>query len=417
METRKIYTVTELNSEIKKLIEPKFADVWVEGEISNFKIYSSGHAYFSLKDEGSQIQCAMFSDAAARLKFVPEDGLAAVCRGRVSLYVKSGRHQVVVYSMEPKGKGSLQLAFEQLKKKLAAEGLFDEGRKRSLPMLPSRIGVVTSPTGAAIRDILAVINRRFANVRVLVYPTAVQGDNAKNEIAAGIKYLNENYPELDVLLVGRGGGSYEDLWAFNEEPVARAIFASKIPVISCVGHEIDFTIADFVADVRAPTPSAAAELVVRNKSELDGRIRRLAAGLVSSTRRVAAERSAVLERLAASGFLKNPAEYVERRAQDMDYLAEKLASAAAGFEREKRHMLEKISGKLHLLSPLAILSRGYAVVWKIHPSAAPSSGGEVLLKDSKDVKSKDRVKIRLKSGEFEAEVADSARIKGKDKNA
>ncbi|MDI6757696.1 MAG: exodeoxyribonuclease VII large subunit [Endomicrobiia bacterium] len=407
----KIYTVTELNSEIKRLIEPRLSDVWVEGEISNYKVYSSGHAYFTLKDEGSQIQCVMFADSTAQLRFVPEDGLVATSRGRVSLYVKSGRHQVVVYSMEPKGKGALQIAFEQLKKKLKTEGLFDDARKRPLPMLPSSIGVVTSPTGAAIRDILAVINRRFANVRVLIYPVAVQGDNAKGEISAAIKYLNNNHPDLDVLLVGRGGGSYEDLWAFNEEAVARAIFESKIPVISCVGHEIDFTIADFVADVRAPTPSAAAELVVRNKSDMTERIKRLASGMVSSMRRIAAERSASLGRLAASGFFKNPSEYINKRAQDLDYLAEHLAVSSANFEREKRHRLDNLAGRLHLLSPLAILSRGYAVVWKTStPDGKPLE--DILLKDSKDVKSKDRVKIRLGKGEFEAEVADVPRAKG-----
>jgi len=401
MDKKKVYTVSELNQEIKNLVEPRYQDFWVEGEVSNFKIYPSGHAYFTLKDENSQIQAVMFAGEVAGLKFRPADGLKVLVRGRISLYLKSGRHQIVAQSMEPLGKGALQEAFEQLKKKLSAEGLFDESRKRPIPMLPSKIGVVTSPAGAAIRDILTVINRRFANVEVLIYPAAVQGENAKYEIAEGIEYLNKNHPELDVLLVGRGGGSYEDLWAFNEEIVARAIYNSGIPVVSCVGHEVDFTIADFVADVRAPTPSAAAELVVRNKSDLADKIKRIKASLVILINQKLSAAESDLRHLASSGFFKNPFEYLNRRAQDLDYLTEKLYAAARNIETAVENRFRMVVSRLHLLSPLSVLSRGYSVCWKVRPS----DGKKILLKNSKDVKSGDEVDIRLNEGGFISKVS------------
>ena len=247
-----------------KILEEQFADIWLEGEISNYKgVASSGHCYFCLKDAGAQVDAVAFRGVMASLRFKLEEGLKVLMRCRVSLYLQRGRFQIIASAIEPQGAGALQLAFEQLKKKLESEGLFDPSRKKPIPSLPQKIGIVTSPTGAAIRDMLTVINRRFANVEILIYPVKVQGEGAKDEIAEAVQYLNQHHADLDVLLVGRGGGSIEDLWAFNEEIVARAIAASQIPVISCVGHEVDFTIADFVADLRAPTPSAAAELVVK----------------------------------------------------------------------------------------------------------------------------------------------------------
>ncbi|MFC1501724.1 exodeoxyribonuclease VII large subunit [Elusimicrobiota bacterium] len=268
IEGRKIYSVSELNNEIKIVLEDTYPEIWVEGEISNFKMYPSGHMYFSLKDEESQVSSVIFQGFSRYLKFELEDGLKVIAKGKVSTYVRRGNYQFIINYVEPAGKGALQLAFEQLKKKLEKEGLFDASRKKAIPYMPKRIGVVASPKGAAIRDILSVLYRRFPNLETLIYPVKVQGDCAKDEISYAIDYLNKDYSHLDVLIVGRGGGSLEDLWAFNEEIVARAIANSKIPVISCVGHEIDFTIADFVSDLRAPTPSAAAELAVKNKEHL-----------------------------------------------------------------------------------------------------------------------------------------------------
>jgi exodeoxyribonuclease VII large subunit len=275
---RKIYKVSELSLELKNLLEKKFPDIWVMGEVSNFRAATSGHLYFTLKDETAQLRAVCFRNQARYLKFKPQDGISVIARGHLSVYEARGEYQLYVEYLEPAGLGALQLAFEQLKQKLAAEGLFDLARKRPLPVLPRAIGVVTSPTGAVIRDILRILRRRFRNMNVVLYPVKVQGEGAAEEIVEGVEYFSRR-PVVDVTIVARGGGSLEDLWAFNEEIVARAIAASKIPVISAVGHETDFTIADFVADLRAPTPSAAAELVVHRKqdfvTELEHRARRM----------------------------------------------------------------------------------------------------------------------------------------------
>ena len=263
---RKIYSVSELSQQIRNLLEKEFPDVWVVGEVSNFRAASSGHLYFTLKDESAQIRAVCFRNQARYLKFRPQDGISVIARGHLSVYETRGEYQLYIEYLEPAGLGALQLAFEQLKQKLAAEGLFDPGRKKPLPLLPRTVGVVTSPTGAVIRDILRVLRRRFRNMNVMLGPVKVQGEGAAEEIVEGIKTLNRQ-TGVDVIIVARGGGSLEDLWAFNEEIVARAIAASKIPIISAVGHETDFTIADFVADLRAPTPSAAAALVVRGVCE------------------------------------------------------------------------------------------------------------------------------------------------------
>ncbi len=268
---RRVFSISEITKNIRSVLEENFSGVWVEGEISNFKFHTSGHMYFSLKDEFSQIQCVMFRSENAKLDFDPKEGLSVVCFGRVSVYPVRGQYQLYAERMEPKGLGALQLKFQQLKEKLKKEGLFDEARKREIPYLPNRIGIVTSIDGAALKDILNVLDRRFSTVSILINPVAVQGAGAAASIAEAIEDFNR-LKNVDVLIVGRGGGSLEDLWAFNEEIVARAIFNSRIPVISAVGHEVDFTIADFVADLRAATPSAAAEIVMPMKEELILRI-------------------------------------------------------------------------------------------------------------------------------------------------
>src|ERR671924_1876239 len=271
---RAILTVSEVSERIKIVLEDTFFDIWVEGEISNLRTPSSGHAYLTLKDEHSQIRAVLFKMQRRYLRFDPKDGMLVIVRGRISLYEPRGEYQLVIDYLEPKGIGALQIAFEQLKTRLAQAGLFDPARKRPLPVLPRGIGIVTSPTGAVIRDMLQILRRRFANLHVCIYPVRVQGDGAAEEIARAIEALNGDLG-IEVIILARGGGSLEDLWAFNEESVARAIYQSRMPVISAVGHEIDFTIADFVADVRAPTPSAAAELVVAAKEEFCTRIDRL----------------------------------------------------------------------------------------------------------------------------------------------
>src|ERR671925_61165 len=279
---RTILTVSEVSERIKVVLEDTFFDIWVEGEISNLRTPSSGHTYLTLKDEHSQLRAVLFKMQRRYLRFDPKDGMLVIARGRISLYEPRGEYQLVIDYLEPKGLGALQMAFEQLKARLAQAGLFDPARKRPLPILPRCIGIVTSPTGAVIRDMLQILRRRFANLHVCIYPVRVQGDGAAEEIARAIEALNGN-PGIEVIIVARGGGSLEDLWAFNEESVARAIYQSRMPVISAVGHEIDFTIADFVADVRAPTPSAAAELVVAAKDEFCGRIDRLTGRLQRAT--------------------------------------------------------------------------------------------------------------------------------------
>jgi exodeoxyribonuclease VII large subunit len=265
---RRVWSVSELATSLRSLMEAKFFDLWVEGEVSNFKLAQSGHMYFTLKDDKAQLRCVCFRDKARLFKFVPEDGLQVVLRGALSFYETRGDVQLYVSLIEPQGYGALQLAFEQLKKRLEAAGLFDSARKKALPVLPLRIGIITSPSGAAVRDILRVLKRRFPNLHILLYPVRVQGEGAAAEIVAALDWFNRA-AQVDVLILARGGGSIEDLWAFNEEPVARAIASSRLPIITGIGHETDFTIADFVADLRAPTPSAAAELVVRQRAEFE----------------------------------------------------------------------------------------------------------------------------------------------------
>src|SRR5512143_445961 len=295
---RRAFTVSELTDRIQGVLETEFVDVWVEGEVSNLKIASSGHWYFSLKDEKSQIRAVVWKIDTRLVRFRPKDGMKVLVRGQLRVYPPRGEYQISVQVLEPLGKGSLQQAFEELKEKLEKEGLFDPARKRAIPMLPHRIGVVTSPTGAVLRDILRVLRSRYVNLEVLVYPALVQGDGAASEIVRGIRALNR-LGGLDVIVLARGGGSLEDLWAFNEEKVARAIAASRVPTLSAVGHETDFTIADFVADLRAATPSAAAERVVQAKDELMARVAGLERRRDAALRLALARSRARLERAAA----------------------------------------------------------------------------------------------------------------------
>lgn len=444
-QTPKIFSVSELNHFVQKTLEEKFSDIWVEGEISNYRGASgSGHCYFCLKDANAQVDIVAFRGVMNALRFKLEEGLKVLICGKVTLYPQRGRFQIVANTIEPKGAGALQLAFEQLKKKLEAEGLFSSDRKKLIPALPQKIGIVTSPTGAAIKDILTVIDRRFANVEILIYPVKVQGEGAKEEIAEAIRYLNENHSNLDVLLVGRGGGSIEDLWAFNEEIVARAIAASKIPVISCVGHEIDFTIADFVADLRAPTPSAAAELVVKNKAELlttlNANYSRLQQNMQSALNFISEQlkgisRCAVFARpqeifeekmqmtddffdrlnralqdqmadqknqlalLQSKIALLSPESLLEERRKFIKSQMERLLNIANQKIQQCRDALRISAGQLEALSPLAVLSRGYAIAWSLPDNQ--------LLKSAAQVSRNDLIRVKLQQGEIKAMVEET----------
>jgi exodeoxyribonuclease VII large subunit len=347
----KVFTVTQITRDVKDLLEATFGIVWVEGEVSNFRVVHSGHAYFTLKDHRSQLRAVMFRSAVRHLLFEPESGMHVVARGRLTVYEPRGDYQLVAEVLEPKGIGALQLAFEQLKDRLFQEGLFDEARKRPLPMVPQRIGIVTSPTGAAIRDIIQVIHRRRANVHLYIYPVRVQGQGAAAEIGQGIEALNAFRPQLDVLIVGRGGGSLEDLWAFNEEPVARAIAVSDIPVISAVGHEIDYTIADFVADLRAPTPSAAAELVAKSEEELRQQLTSLVGRMHTVVQHRLQRSSMALDHVTSSQPLRNPHRLVEPLQQQIDDLVMQLDKGWQNSMRERFRHLDLLTQALARRNP------------------------------------------------------------------
>src|ERR1700675_1305320 len=322
--TRRALTVSELTARIRDLLGKNFTDIWVEGEISNCREAQSGHIYFTLKDDRSQVRCVFFKQQQRGIKFRPEDGLHVTGRGSISVYEARGEYQIYVENIDPIGLGALQLAFEQLKKRLEAEGLFAAERKKPLPMLPSRIGLITSPRGAAVRDVVRILRRRFPNVHLTVFPVRVQGEGAAAEIVKALKFFNQK-KLVDVLILARGGGSLEDLWAFNEEIVARAIFASEIAVISGIGHETDFTIADFVADVRASTPSAAAELVVQTRREFDKHISELRDSLVSLIRYRLSNSSRRVHELAARRGFRRPADLLRQRRQRTDEMTSRLA--------------------------------------------------------------------------------------------
>lgn len=414
-EKRKIYSVAELNRAARFTLENGIGEVWVEGEISRMVRQASGHWYFTLKDEAAAVSCAMFKQNNSTVLFAPKDGLKVRVLGQASLYEPRGSYQLIIRKMEEAGKGSLQEQFEKLKARLAAEGLFDPARKKALPLLPRKIGVVTSPTGAAVRDIINVLTRRFPNLGILLAPVTVQGDGAARSIAAAIDYFNTRN-DIDLMIVGRGGGSIEDLWAFNEEIVARAIAASEIPIISAVGHEIDFTISDFVADVRAPTPSAAAELAVPVKAELETRIARLAARLGGSLRNHAlvlheripgfrlvmaqALRAALRQRqqrvdeaaLRLTHELKNSVSVQRQRLPGLQQtMRHRLESAVA----ERKQNLRRLDVQLRALSPLAVLDRGY--------SLTETAAGAVV-RDISMLAEGDLLKTRFAKGTILSEV-------------
>ncbi len=333
---RKIWSVSELTARIRDTLAAQFSNLWVEGEVSNYRPAQSGHLYFTLKDEKAQVRCVCFRNQAIRLKFRPEDGLKLIVRGSIGVYEPRGEYQIYVEHIEPAGLGALQLAFEQLKKRLESEGLFDESRKKPLPLLPSRIGVVTSPRGAAVRDIIRILRRRFPGLHLLVYPVRVQGEGAAEDIVGALEFFNRKRP-VDVILLARGGGSIEDLWAFNEEAVARAIAACKIPIVTGVGHESDFTIADFVADVRASTPSAAAEIVVRSRQEFDRHLKELEHKISQQMRYILLEWRHALKELATHMGFRRLEELLRRHRQQTDELALRLGTALqARLERLRR---------------------------------------------------------------------------------
>lgn len=437
-EQRKIYSIFDITSEIKRSLD-KLGIVWIQGEISNFKRHSSGHFYFSLKDQRAQIKAACFRNNNMYLKFLPEDGMEVLVRGRLSVYEPRGDYQIIVEYMEPVGLGSLQLAFDQLKEKLRKEGLFDESHKVPLPLLPRKVGIVTSPTGAAIRDMLRILKRRNASLSVLLYPAKVQGVGAAGEIAAGIQYLNSR-TDIDVIIVGRGGGSIEDLWAFNEEVVARAIYQSDLPLISAVGHEVDYTIADFVADLRASTPSAAAEMVSGAREDLRVTVNSLYGRLRQAVGRSIELRRLSLERLAHNKAFAVAPNKIRELQQRFDEGTLRMIQAMRRLEAAVRHQEQMLAmrlksldllrfisqkkdaldrsrqglvasmkavlqhnharfelavGKIDALSPLAILHRGFSL-------CRDEKG--TIIKSASDVDPGDQIRITLSRGELSCQV-------------
>lgn len=392
----KIFTVGQINRYIRNLLENDFilSSLLVKGEISNFKAHSSGHLYFTLKDASGALSCVMFRQDAAGLPFEPENGMQVVVYGHISLYEKTGQYQLYAEFMEPLGIGALQVAFEQLKEKLAEEGLFDGDFKREIPKNPSCIAVITSPTGAAVRDILQIVKRRDPNVKVAIFPTLVQGEQAAADIVRSLKLVNE-WGKADVIILGRGGGSMEDLWCFNDENVARAVFASEIPVISAVGHETDFTITDFVADMRAPTPSAAAELATTPLAErreafhrLELRLERDVSALLTSCRRR-------LDLLKSRPVMERPLERIYRTMMDVEETQQRLDKEMTNRLMQRAERWQYLTNRLEAASPLAVMSRGYVM-------AVTSSGN--LLTSVKQAEVGDRVTLHLQDGKIETNI-------------
>lgn len=358
-----VLTVSQVNAYIKSMLDSdkNLNPVFLSGEISNFTDhYRSGHLYFSLKDEKAVLKAVMFASSARRLRFRPADGMKVLCRGRISVYEASGQYQLYVDDMQPEGLGALHLAFEQLKQRLEKEGLFDAVRKRPLPRYPRRIGVITSPTGAAVRDICQILGRRWPMAEIVLCPVLVQGEGAAPQLVDALSRMNR-IDGVDVIIMGRGGGSLEDLWAFNEEAVARAVAASRVPVISAVGHETDFTICDFVADLRAPTPSAAAELAVPEQKEEALLVQSARYMLQKRMESLLADRRMELDLLAGSRSLSNPMEGINQKKNELSHLSQRLAGGAARSLGRAREELSHLSGKLDSLSPLKVLERGYAI--------------------------------------------------------
>jgi exodeoxyribonuclease VII large subunit len=395
MEER-VISVSELNEYVKMLIDNDeiLAHVTVRGEISNFTNHRTGHFYLTLKDEGSLIKAVMFRSFASKRKFLPENGMKVIVRGRVSAFVRDGQYQIYIEGMEPDGVGALYIAYEQLKRKLTAEGLFDRSKKKPIPKIPTRIGIITSPTGAAVRDIINILGRRFPLCRPVLYPSLVQGDGAPANIIAGIDYFNET-KSADVLIVGRGGGSIEDLWAFNDEALCRRVAASEIPIISAVGHETDFTLCDFAASVRAPTPSAAAELAVPESAELARKIGNVQTRMeLLCTQKIKLSRER-LARLASSRSLTSPMNLIDDKRMALGVTEEKLYSRMEKIIERKKAMLGASAAKLDALNPLAVVARGYSAVFA-------DDGG--LIKSVEQTKVGQTVSFMLTDGKISAEV-------------
>ncbi len=385
-----ILTVTELTTGIKTLLEEAFPFLSVSGEISNYKRHSSGHAYFSLKDDRSQLRCVMWRTANRKLTFEPDDGMEVIAQGVLSVYEVQGQYQLVAQRLKPVGAGALQAAFERLKTLLEQEGLFLEEHKQALPSFPERVGVITSGSGAAIRDIIQVLRRRAPWVSIILRPTPVQGEGAAAEIAKAIEEMNA-YGEVDVLIVGRGGGSVEDLWAFNEEAVVRAVFKSRIPVVSAVGHETDFTLADFVADHRAPTPSGAAEIVVRDLRELTDRLDGSMKSLCGSMAGYMDRNRQRVDTLVSSYGFRRPVDQIAQYAQFTDELTRRLIDRHVHAHDTRNQLVGSLAGRLQALSPLSVLERGYAVCHN-------ASDGRII-RSAEDLRIDDRVNVRLHEGE------------------
>jgi len=392
----KIFTITELNNYIKRLLDSdnNLARVYVKGELSNYKTYPSGHHYFTMKDAEGRLSCVMFKGSATKLRFKPENGMSVIVFGRIAVYPRDGSYQLYANEMTPDGVGDLYVAFEQLKEKLFKEGLFDQVHKKPLPRFPKTIAVITSPVGAAVEDIIRVLGSRWPLTNVVVVPVRVQGVEAPPEIVNAIEYANkENI--ADLIITGRGGGSIEDLWAFNDEHVARAIFASKIPVISAVGHEPDITIADYVADVRAATPSNSAELAVPDILDVYGWVKTADGRLQQAISRDLKHRKQHLQDISNKRVLQNPKYYIDDRRIQVDRSAEKLLSSMQGLIYKKRERYTRLSASLDAMSPLKVLGRGYAI--------AKLDDGTVV-KSASDVSMGDRLKIRLKQDEISCTV-------------
>jgi exodeoxyribonuclease VII large subunit len=386
---REPMTVSYLNTYIKNIIEDdiQLNNVCIRGEISNFKYHSSGHMYFTLKDKNAKIKCVMFKTFGYFLKFMPEDGMDVIIQGNVSVYERDGQYQLYCNKMEPEGIGSLYLAFEQLKKKLQDEGFFEENRKKQIPLCPNRVGVVTSPTGAVIRDIINVASRRYSNVNIVLYPVKVQGEGSAESIVEGIKYFNQ-INDVDVIIIGRGGGSIEELWSFNEEIVARAIFKSNIPIISAVGHETDFTIADFVADIRASTPSHAAEISIPSYNDLKYRIESINSSLISVVRRRLINDKLSLKTITQLIEAKSPQNSIAQTMQYLDNLQSRIVHSIDNRLLRQRNRFEILIEKLDGISPLRILGRGYAFVEK----------NNAIVKDIEALRIGDEFKLNMQDG-------------------
>ncbi|MCQ1529831.1 exodeoxyribonuclease VII large subunit [Lutispora saccharofermentans] len=391
MENIKAFTVTEVNLYLRQLLEKDLllSHIYVKGEISNLKIHSSGHVYFSLKDRESRIKCVMFKSSFSRLKFLPEEGMQVIVRGYLSIYERDGQYQLYAEGMIAEGAGELYKAYEQLKNRLEIEGLFDKEHKKPLPLLPGKVGIVTSATGAALRDMISIGRRRNPNIDIYLYPTLVQGEKASEEICEGINYFNR-FNKVDVIIVGRGGGSIEELWCFNEEIVARTIYESDIPVVSAVGHETDFTIADFAADVRAATPSAAAELVFPDKQQLYSYINKLQSHIYASMLSYIRDKKILLNKLTSTSSIRYTETKILNLRQSLQNMKEGLDTAMKDFLQIHRNNLYLYNEKLNILNPASYLNRGYAYVKK-------EETGE-LVKTIKMIHNGDVLNIYLKDG-------------------